>query len=193
MYSDINGIDGIPNWNLKSSGCGPTAIASVLSSIGYKIDPIETAKLILLNEEGNLLDFYNSKETGRLGINPLAFIYLLQEIKRKKEFEVDYELLKCSYQKPNKDKESILEMISTDYMAFVLVGPRENSKCPKTFSNNGHYIAITSVNRENKEFYISNSNRTGDSQIDTTFSFEEILANMYTNTFDFLMIKRLKK
>ena len=41
-----------------------------------------------------------------------------------------------------------------------------------------------------REFYVANPNRTGDLQIDTTFPYETLIANMYTNTFDFLMIKK---
>ena len=48
---------------------------------------------------------------------------------------------------------------------------------------------ITSVNHMNNEFYIANPNRLGDTQIDQTFSYETIISNMYTNSFDFLMIK----
>ena len=49
MYSNIEGEDGIPNWELQDFGCGPSSMATILSSIGYNLDPIEVAKLMLLD------------------------------------------------------------------------------------------------------------------------------------------------
>ena len=82
-------------------------------------------------------------------------------------------------------------MISKEYMTMVCVGPW-NEHYPKTFSNGGHYIALTSVNKRNNKFYVNNSNKFGDNQIDTTYSYETIVSNMYTNCFDFIMIKNNK-
>ena len=189
MYSDVEGIDGIPNWELQNFGCGPTSMATILSSLGYEIDPISVAKLLLLDENGNPIDFYTNRENGRLGISPMGFLYLLQELKNTQGYDIDYQLIKYSYEHPELKKEQIIEMIKYDYMALILVGPKGKVEHPRTFSNYGHYIAITSVNKNNNEFYVANPNRTGDNQIDTTYSYEAILANMYTNTFDFLMVK----
>ena len=55
MYSNIEGKDGIPNYELQNFGCGICSIATILSSIGYDLDPVSVAKLILLDEYGNLL------------------------------------------------------------------------------------------------------------------------------------------
>lgn len=189
MYSDIDGIDGIPNWELRDFGCGPTSMATILSSIGYDLDPISVAKLMLLDENGNLMDFFTNKETGRLGISTIGFMYLLQELKISQGYDIDYQLVKYSYEHPELKKEQIIEMIKYDYMALILVGPKGRTEHPRTFSNYGHYIAVTGVNNMNNEFYVVNPNRTGDTQIDTTYSYEALLANMYTNTFDFLMVK----
>ena len=41
-----------------------------------------------------------------------------------------------------------------DYMALVLVGPKGKNEHPRMFSNYRHYIAITSVNHLNNEFYV---------------------------------------
>lgn len=105
-YSNIDGYDGIPNWNLKDFGYGPSSVATILSSIGYDIDPIEVAKIILLDENGNLLDFFTNKEKNRYGLVTLSFIYLLQELIDKKKFELEYKLLKLVmnilYKKKNK-------------------------------------------------------------------------------------------
>lgn len=189
MYSDVEGQDGIPNWELKDFGCGPSSMATILSSIGYDLDPIEVAKLMLLDEYGNSIDFYTNKETGRLGMSTLGFIYLLQELIITKGFNLEYQLVKYSYEHPELKKEQIIEMIKHDYMALVLVGPKGRVEHPRTFSNYGHYIAVTSVNMFNNEFYVANPNKTGDSQIDTTYSYETLISNMYTNTFDFLLVK----
>lgn len=160
-----------------------------VSSIGYDLDPVTVAKLMLLDEYGNLVDFYTNKETGRLGMSTLGFLYLLQELIKTKGFNLEYSLVKYSYTHPELKKEQVIEMIKTDYMALILVGPKGKIEHPRTFSNYGHYIAVTSVNKNNNEFYVSNPNRTGDNQIDTTYSYETLVANMYTNTFDFLMVK----
>lgn len=189
MYSDVEGVDGIPECELQNFGCGPCSMATILSSIGYDLDPIDVAKVMLLDETGNKLDFYTNREKERLGLSTLGYLYLLQELIRTKKLELEYQLVKYSYEHPELKKEQVIEMIRCDYMALVLVGPKGKIEHPRTFSNYGHYIAVTSVDGRNNEFYVSNPNRTGDSQIDTTYSYETLISNMYTNTFDFLMVK----
>lgn len=189
MYSDIEGQDGILDYELQDFGCGPCSMATILSSIGYDLDPVSVAKLILLDDYGNKIDFYTNKENGRLGMSTLGFLYLLQELIRTKGFNLEYQLVKYSYEHPELKKEQVIEMIKHDYMALILVGPRGKIEHPRTFSNYGHYIAVTGVNNINNEFYVANPNKTGDSQIDTTYSYETLISNMYTNTFDFLMVK----
>lgn len=189
MYSDVEGQDGILDYELQDFGCGPSSVATILSSIGYDLDPVSVAKLMLLDEYGNKIDFYTNKENGRLGMSTLGFLYLIQELIRTKGFNLEYQLVKYSYEHPELKKEQVIEMIKHDYMALILVGSKGKVEHPRTFSNYGHYIAVTSVNSSNNEFYVANPNKTGDSQIDTTYSYETLVANMYTNTFDFLMIK----
>jgi hypothetical protein len=170
MYTDIEGKDGIANWELQNFGCGPISMATILSSIGYDLDPIKIAKLILLDECGNLIDFFTNKEAGRLGMSTLGFLYLLQELVQRKLCKIEYQLVKYSYEHPELKKEQVIEMIKKDYMALILVGPKGKDAHPRTFSQYGHYIAVTSVNNQNNEFYVANSNRTGDNQIDATYS-----------------------
>lgn len=189
MYSDVIGQDGVPNWELQDYGCGPISMATILSSIGFNLDPVAVAKRMLLDSYGNPIDFYTNKETGRLGMSTLGFIYLLQELRNVEGLDLEYQLVKYSYEHPELKKGLVTEMLQEDYMALVLVGPKGKDEHPRTFSNYGHYIAVTSVNNVNGEFYVANSNRTGDSQIDITFSYETLIANMYTNTFDFLMVR----
>ena len=55
-------------------------------------------------------------------------------------------------------------------MAIIGAGPQ-----PNIFAQEGHYIVITSLNKENNEFYIVNSYHEGDNQIDITFSYEKIV------------------
>lgn len=90
IYSNIKGQDGIPNWELNNYGCGPCAIATILSSIGYNFNPVDVAKLMFLDEYENLLDFYTNKENGRLGMSTLGFWYLLQELVRSKKAYIKY-------------------------------------------------------------------------------------------------------
>lgn len=189
MYSDVDGEDGIPNYELRDFGCGPCSIATILASLGYDLTPVDVARLILFDEYGNPLDFYTNKEKGRLGMSTLGFIYLLQELIRVKNYDLEYQLVKYSYLHPELKKEEIIDMIKSEYMALVLVGPNGKKDHPRTFSNYGHYIAVTSVDERNQELYVANPNSLGDSQIDTTYPYELLVANMYSNTYDFLMVK----
>lgn len=192
-YSDKEGLDGIPGYELNNFGCGITAFATIISSLGYNFDPVDLAKILFLDEFNNPLDFYTNKEKGRLGVTTIGFIYLLQELKSRFKLNLEYELVKISYLHPELKKEQVIEMIANEFMALILVGPNGKKDHPRTFSSYGHYIAITSVNNQNKEFYVSNPNKLGDRQVDETFSYETIISNMYTNTFDFLMVRSLKQ
>lgn len=189
MYSDVDGYDGIPDYELNNFGCGPCSMASILSSFGYDMDPIQVAKSMFLDEFGNKLDFFTNKENGRFGSTTIGYIYLLQELQRK-GLDINYQLVKYSYLCPELKKEQVIKMIKDGYMALVLVGPKGRDYHPRTFSNYGHYIALSGVNKYNNEFYVANPNRTGDAKIDTTFSYETLVDNMYTNTYDFLMVRR---
>ena len=185
MYQKVKGIH---NWRIDKAGCGPTVIATILSSLGYNLTPEDIATKLLLDDYGNQLDFYNDLDNNKKGIREIGFIYLLNKLIEEEICHIKYKLIKISYEHPEIKKELIIDMIKNEYMAMICVGPR-NKDYPKTFSNGGHYIAITSVNHMNNEFYIANPNRLGDTQIDQTFSYETIISNMYTNSFDFLMIK----
>ena len=185
MYGEV---DGIQKFRLDRHGCGPTTMATILSSLGYNLNPEDIAKMLLLDEFGNQIDFYNDLEKGRLGTRDLGFIYLLNKIICKGICDISYDLIKLSYEHPELKKEQVLEMIKNEYMAMICVGPH-NDYYPKTFSNGGHYIAITSVNNSNNEFYVANPNNIGDNQIDCTFTYETIVSNLFSNCFDFLMIK----
>ncbi len=105
MFSNIEGQDGISNYELQDFGCGPCSIATILSSIGYDLDPVSVAKLMLLDDYGNKINFYTNKENNRLGMSTLSFIYLLQELIRTKGFGLEYQLLKYSYEHPELKKE----------------------------------------------------------------------------------------
>ena len=189
LYQEVKGIK---NWRIDNQGCGPTSIATILSSLGYQLTPEDIAQKLLLDEYGNQIDFFNDLENNKKGIRDIGFIYLLNKLIEEKICDISYSLIKLSYEHPELKKELILDMIKHEYMAMICVGPW-NDHYPKTFSNGGHYIAITSVNSSNNEFYVSNPNKIGDSQIDTTFSYETIVSNIYTNCFDFLMIKNNKE
>lgn len=189
MYSNVLGEDGIPDWELSDFGCGQCSIATILSSIGYDLDPVDVAKLMLLDEYGNLIDFYTNKDKERLGMVTVGFLYLLQELVRSKKANIEYQIVKCSYEHPEFKKNQIIDMIKNDYMALILVGTKGKINHPRTFSNYSHYIAVTSVDNRSNEFYVANPNEMGDNQIDITYSYQTLISNMRTNTFDFLMVK----
>ena len=183
MYSDQEGYDGIPEWEIYDYGCGVCSLATIISSLGYDFDPIEIAKIVLMDDFENPLNFFTNKKKGRLGLTTISFVYALQNLVRKYGLDIDYELIKYSDEMPELTKEQITNMIQNGYMAMILVGPKESGDSPCTFSKYRHYIAITSVNVNNKEFYVSNPNTTGDSQIDTTYPYEELVANICNSIF----------
>lgn len=167
------------NWKISKNGCGPTAIATVLASLGYNETPISISKIMLFNEFGFLSDGYYN------GINGVSMIYCLNKLINKFNLNIEYEIVKINYKNPEYMKDKIISMIKDGYMAIVNVGPH-----PNIFAQEGHYIVLTSLNKNNNEFYISNSYSEGDNQIDTTFSYEQIVKDIYKDNFDFLMIKK---
>lgn len=99
--------------------------------------------------------------------------------------DIEYKIMKINYDHPEFMKQIIIDMIKNGYMAMMGVGPQ-----PNIFAQEGHYIVITSLNKEDNEFYISNSFHEGDNQIDITFSYEKIVKEIYRDNFDFLMIRK---
>lgn len=166
------------NWKVSKNGCGPTVIATVLASLGYKETPITIAKLMLFNDYGFLSEGYYN------GINGVSMIYCLNKL--IKQYDIEYEIVKINYENPEFMKDKIINMIKSGYMAIINVGPH-----PNIFASDGHYIVITSINKESNEFYICNSYKEGDNQIDITFSYEQIVKEIYKDNFDFLMIRKL--
>lgn len=166
------------NWVIKKNGCAPTSLATVLASLGYNEDPISISKKMLFNEYGFLSDSYFE------GINGVSIIYCLNKLIEEKT-DIEYKIMKINYNHPKLMKQIIIDMIKNGYMAIIGVGPH-----PNIFAKEGHYIVITSLNKENNEFYISNSYHEGDNQIDITFSYEKIVKEIYRDNFDFLMIRK---
>ena len=167
------------NWKISKNGCGPTSIATVLASFNYNETPISIAKIMLFNEFGFLSEGYYD------GINGVSMIYCLNKLINQYNMNIEYEIVKINYENPEKMKDKIISMIGNGYMAIVSVGPH-----PNIFANEGHYIVITSLNKNNNEFYVSNSYPEGDTQIDITFSYEQIVKDIYKDNFDFLMIRK---
>ena len=166
------------NWVIKKNGCAPTSLATVLASLGYNEDPISISKKMLFNEYGFLSDGYFE------GINGISIIYCLNKLIEEK-MDIEYKIMKVNYNHPELMKPIIIDMIKNGYMAIIGVGPH-----PNIFAKEGHYIVITSLNKENNEFYIANSYHEGDNQIDITFSYEKIVREIYRDNFDFLMIRK---
>lgn len=166
------------NWIIQKNGCGPTSLATILASFGFQEDPISISKKMLFNDYGFLSDGYYE------GINGVSIIYCLNKLIEEK-MNIEYKIIKINYKHPELLKSTIINMIKDGYMAIINVGPHSN-----IFAEEGHYIVLTSLNKENNEFYISNSWYPGDSQIDITFSYEQIVKDIYKDNFDFLMIRK---
>ena len=74
MYGEVIGIK---NFRLDRHGCGPTTMATILSSLGFNYNPEDVARMLLLDEYGNQIDFYNDLDNNRLGTRDIGFVYLL--------------------------------------------------------------------------------------------------------------------
>lgn len=166
------------NWIIKNNGCGPTSLATILASFGYDVDPILISKKMLFNEHGFLSNGYFE------GINGVSIIYCLNKL-IDENMNIEYKIVKINYDDPKVMKQTIIDMINDGFMAMIGVGPH-----PNVFAKDGHYIVLTSVNKKNNEFYVSNSWYEGDNQIDITFSYEQIVKDIYRDNFDFLMIRK---
>lgn len=177
QYEYEDKIEG-SNWTIQKNGCGPVSLATILASLGFLHDPISIAKIMLFNEHGFLSDGYY------VGINGISILYCLNKL-IEDGLDLEYRMVKINYDKPELMKEKIQNMIEDGYMAILNIGPGKNS-----FASEGHYIVVTSLNRETREFYVANGWYDGDEQIDKTFSYELLVNEIYKDNFDFLMIKR---
>lgn len=166
------------DWSIEKNGCGPTSLATILASFGYHEDPISISKRMLYNEFGFLSSNYHE------GVNGMSIIYCLNKL-IEEGMDIEYKIVKINYDHPEWMKQKVIDMIKNGYMAIVNVGPNKN-----IFSQGGHYITVTSVNNNNQEFYVANSCNDGDKQIDITFSYEQIVKDIYKDNFDFLMIRK---
>lgn len=174
------------NWCIEKYGCGPTSIANVLVNLGFNIDPIYVAKKILFDEKGRFDSTYLRKR----GINNEGLPYCLDRLIKEDNYNIEYKIVKINFDNPNEQKNMIIELFKQGYMAIIHVGPSEKSSL--TFSKNGHYLVISDVD-ENNEFYVINSNNIGDSQIEKSFEYEDIIKNIYgrKDSFNFLFIRKL--
>ncbi len=174
-------------WSLEKYGCGPTSIANILVNFGFDITPIYTAKKILFDKNGNFDKTYLRNK----GINDKGLIYCLDRLINEDKIKICYKIVHIDFNNPNKQKEEVIEMIKSEYMAIIHVGPSEIS--PLSFSKHGHYLVISDID-ENNNFYIINSNKIGDEQLGIPFDYDTIVKNMYgrKDSFNFCFIKKLK-
>ena len=183
-------LDEVPdlNWSLERFGCGPTSIANILVNYGYTFTPIDIAKKILFNPNG---EFDNTYLRNR-GINNKGLIYCLDRLIQEDKINIDYEIVKIDFSNPNKNKEKIINLLKKGNMAIIHVGPSPLS--PLTFSKHGHYLVISDID-ENNNFYVINSNKIGDKQVGVAFSYDTIIKNMIgrKDSFNFLFIKQIKE
>ncbi len=173
-------------WNIERFGCGPTSIANILVNYGYNVTPIDIAKKILFNNQGQ----FDTTYLRNRGINYKGLIYCLDRLIKEDKMNIDYEIVKIDFLNPNNQKNKIIDLIRKGNMAIIHVGPSEES--PLTFSKNGHYLVISDVD-ENDNFYVINSNEIGDKQVGVLFDYDTIIKNMTgrKESFNFLFIKRL--
>lgn len=172
------------DWSLEKYGCGPTSIANILVNYGYNINPIDVAKKILFDKNNNFDKTYLRNR----GINDKGLVYCLDRLINEENLKINYEIVKIDFSNPEIQKNKIIELIRNGNMAIIHVGPSEHS--PLTFSNNGHYLVISDVDKDNN-LYVINSNKIGDSQLGIPFDYDIIIKNMIgrKDSFNFLFIK----
>lgn len=180
--SDIDKLE--LDWSLEKYGCGPTSIANILVNYGYNINPIDVAKKILFDKNNNFDKTYLRNR----GINDKGLVYCLDRLINEENLKINYEIVKIDFSNPKIQKNKIIELIRNGNMAIIHVGPSEHS--PLTFSNNGHYLVISDVDKDNN-LYVINSNKIGDSQLGIPFDYDIIIKNMIgrKDSFNFLFIK----
>lgn len=171
-------------WTIARFGCGPTSIATILKNFGYQVNPVDVTKKILINENFEFDKTYLKER----GISNQGLIHALNRFIKEDNFSIDYSIIKIDFNNPNTQKDEIVKMFKQGYMAIINVGPSEIS--PYTFSKNGHYLVISDIDK-NENFYVLNSNKTGDTQIGVPYDYETIIKNMYgrKDAFNFLFIK----
>lgn len=174
------------DWSLEKYGCGPTSIANILRNYGFEVDPIDIAKKILFDKNG---DFDKTYLRNR-GINHKGLIYCIERLIKEDKFNISYEIVKIDFLNVNSQKKRIIDLVKQGNMAIIHVGPSAES--PLTFSKNGHYLVISDID-ENNNFYVINSNKIGDNQLGIPFDYDTIIKNMIgrKDSFNFLFIKKL--
>lgn len=176
------------DWSLEKYGCGPTSIANILKNYGFDVNPIDVAKKILFDNDGN---FDNTYLRNR-GINDKGLIYCIERLIKEDKFNITYDIVKIDFSNPNNQKQKVIDLMKQGNMAIIHVGPSEVS--PLTFSKNGHYLVISDIDSDNN-FYVINSNEIGDNQLGVPFDYETIIKNMTgrKDSFNFLFIKKIDK
>lgn len=176
------------DWSLEKYGCGPTSIANILKNYGFDVNPIDVAKKILFDNDGN---FDNTYLRNR-GINDKGLIYCIERLIKEDKFNITYDIVKIDFSNPNNQKQKVIDLMKQGNMAIIHVGPSKVS--PLTFSKNGHYLVISDIDSDNN-FYVINSNEIGDTQLGIPFDYETIIKNMTgrKDSFNFLFIKKLDK
>ena len=176
------------DWSLEKYGCGPTSVANVLKNYGFDVNPIDMAKKILFDSDGNFDNTYLRNK----GINDRGLIYCLERLIKEDKFNITYNIVKIDFSNPNNQKQIVIDLMKQGNMAIIHVGPSEIS--PLTFSKNGHYLVISDIDSDNN-FYVINSNEIGDNQLGVPFDYDTIIKNMTgrKDSFNFLFIKKIDK
>lgn len=175
------------DWSLERYGCGPTSIANILINYGFEVNPIDIAKRILFDKNGNFDTTYLRNK----GINDKGIVYCIERLIEEDKLNITYEIVKIDFSNPNIQKQKVIDLIRKGNMAIIHVGPSETS--PLTFSKNGHYLVISDID-EKDNFYVINSNKIGDEQLGIPFDYDTIIKNMTgrKESFNFLFIKKVK-
>jgi len=114
------------DWSLERYGFGSTSIANILINYGFEVNPIDIAKRILFDKNGNFDTTYFRNK---------GIVYCIERLIEEDKFNITYEIVKIDFSNPNIQKQKVIDLIRKGNMAIIHVGPFETS--PLTFSKNG--------------------------------------------------------
>lgn len=140
-YGKVGGV------SMANAGCGPSAVASVVSNVKPNITPTDVAKWLL--DKG----YFSSAGTTRRGITKalqnygMQCLYFTPEHTGNAEWKLAFDAIKLS-------RENRL-------WAILLVVGTKNGGKDNLWTNGGHFIAVTDYDPETGKVYVRDSGSRG--------------------------------
>lgn len=88
------------DWSLERYGCGSTSIANILINYGFEVNPIDIAKRILFDKNGNFDTTYFRNK---------GIVYCIERLIEEDKFNITYEIVKIDFSNPNIQKQKVID------------------------------------------------------------------------------------